>query len=169
MKKGDKELVKASLIAGLKLWGLSNGNLRVGRDRRVVEKFAKRFKIDLNKFEAKGSLDSGLIWDWYEDGEYRSTIIREKISERIDMEVDCISAEDAIEDPGQIDDFEYVFKPDGSGYTGYRTDEDLFEKSLRADDGKLYTYFATECQIFVYEMDLNSKEEAREYIKKKYM
>ena len=164
-KKEKNNLVKASLIAGLKLWGKP----RFERCRLIIEKHANLLSVDLTQFKEE-THSSGLTWGWDRD----SRIIEQKISERIVEQSEAVGFEDVEECVGNslVDDSEYVFWPDGTGFTGYMdkdnkhlSKEGLFERFLRWTDGKLYT-FHTEAGITIYEMDITSVKEAIKFIKK---
>ena len=161
MDKKEAKIIKASLMAGLSLWGLPNFELRKGDKRlEIVRKYANIFGINLNIYKKIGG--SGLIWGWDE----RSKINKQKISERIEEEIDNIGAENVIDYPCPVDDFEYVFTLNGTGYTGYSTKEKLFDPSIRDKDGKLYTYWAGDEDIFIYKMDMKTVKEAKKFARK---
>jgi len=169
LKRIEKEnLIRASLIAGLKLFGLPN----VKKDIEDVEKYARRFSINLNDFEKVNG--SGLLWSWWEGGEYLSEIVEQKISERLYEQAEAVRFEDLDEciSNSMTDDFEYVFTPEGVGFTGYMDEknehlsrEGIFDKHIRSADGKLYTFYV-EVGIFIYEMDIDTYKEAEELVKK---
>jgi len=164
-EKTRTELVKASLIAGLKLWGLPNTRMR--QQDTKIQDYAKKFGINLKDFRPvkKGMMDSGLCWYWDEKGRYG--IEEKKFSERIYAQSEAVGFEDLEECMGNsmVDSFEYVFWPDGTGFTGFSTEDCLLEPTLRWTDGKLYTYWA-EGLISIYTMDIKTMEEANVFVKK---
>lgn len=165
MKKEDEKLVKASLIAGLKLFGIPREGFY---HEKEMKRYIKKFNIDVSDFRYK--CGSGLMWIWDDT----STIEHKLISERIREQSEGVGLEDIDEciDNTQIDDWEYVFWPDGTGFTGYMdeerkkySDEGIFQKFLRWKDGKLYTFWADGI-ISVYTMDIDDLEECKLFIKK---
>jgi len=159
----DREIIRASLVAGLNLWGRPN----IQRYENNVSKWVE--KLEIKNYEVcKTQYGSGLIW-YRDEGD---PIFRGKMSERVREQSDAVGFDDEEECFGNsmIDDSEYVFNLKGKGFTGYSSsnrfdfDGELFKKRLRSEDGKLYTCWAGE--IFIYEMDIDSVKECRKFIKK---
>jgi len=157
-------LIKASLIAGLTLFSLPN----YADDKVIIKIYADKFDINLKKFKRVNG--SGLLWNW--DPTYHD-ILPSKISERVKEQSEYVCLENMEECIGNssVDDFEYVFCPDGTGFTGYMDEfgdefgeEGIFMKHMRYEN-KLYTYYG-ETGIHIYEMDIDTQEEAKEFIKK---
>lgn len=168
MQYPEEQLVKASLVAGLKLFNLPCRYMggAVKDTRKEVKEAAKKLGIDLSKFkegpeyDLPGSLDSGLIWGWPEK------FIQEKISDRIKEQSEAVGFEDLEECCGNsgLDDFEYMFNIHGTGWHPLNNC-DIFRKKYRSGD-RLYTYYAGESWITEYEMDIGSIREMKEFIKK---
>jgi hypothetical protein len=173
MNTSDRQHIKASLIAGLKLWGLPN----IENDIKQVREWAEIFGIDLSQFK-KEHYGSGLMWGFYTEKKLRSKIVEEKFSDRLKNLVEdlyplFIDPKEAEEDKrivtenvGFVGDAEYVFRLDGEGFTGYMQDDGLLNKNIRDKDGKLRTFAAENCNIYVYEMDIDTKKDAIAYVNK---
>jgi len=151
-----EEIVKASLIGGLKLWGPPAGDYG-----DAFTLYTKKFGINPKDFGP--SYDSGLIWYW--DNE--CPIAEINFSERLLS----LNVKDILVNPMacmgniQISEEEYVFRLDGTGSGGYDSDEELLDPALRSADGKMYIYYI-EGAINIYNMDIGSREEALACIKK---
>uniref|UniRef100_A0A6M3LCU0 Uncharacterized protein n=1 Tax=viral metagenome TaxID=1070528 RepID=A0A6M3LCU0_9ZZZZ len=149
----ERNIIKASLIAGLNLWGFPN----IKQYADNVSGWIEELNIEDTFYR---TCDSGLIW-----GRDKNDIIhRETMAERVREQSDAVGFEDPEECFGNsmIDDSEYVFNLKEKGFTGYSTKSQLFDKRLRSKDGKLYTCWAGE--IFIYEMDIDSVKECKKFI-----
>ena len=163
MQYPKEQLVKASLVAGLKLFDLPNE--RYDSHDGII-KAAKKLNLDLSKFKKlppypeAGCCDSGLIWSWPME------FVSEKISDRIKGQSEAVGLDNIEECCGNsgLDEFEYIFNIHGTGWHPLNN-HDIFRKKYRSD-GKLYTYYAGESWITEYEMDIGSIREMKEFIKK---
>lgn len=151
MKKlSDREIKRAALIAGLRLFGLPNHKLR--RSDYDIETDAENLNIDLEEFVEPGGYNSGLIW--CKDAE----IVRDKVSERVDEELHA-----ALENAFCIGDFEYIFYPNSpkKELKDYSSLRKILNPEIRDSDGKVYTVCGESCNIQVIEIDISLGEGIR--------
>ena len=137
----SKKIANASLIAGLKLFGLNND---------YYDGYIEKFNIDIKKFRQHRN---GLDWS------YPKKIIYDYISEWFKQEV-----EDTGEFPNVMcPDWGYVFKLNGDGIESgeFYNYKDLLNLS---DNGIIYVYW--DSSIIAYKLDINNEKQFLE-IKKK--
>ncbi len=145
----NDKLLKASLLAGLRLFGFS----KKGPTSDDIIKAAKKYDIDLSKFPLTRGHGVGLFWSPVKK------VVKQKLSKRLKFDWE--------EDGGDgymfdylWDDYEYVFFPKtGKGLDA--NEYSLFDKKLKAKDGKVYVYWGTR-QITILTID-TTKEKMVKY------
>jgi len=152
------ELRKASLIAGLKLFGLPNPRYSTYNSKSQCLMEMERLGINPENYkgiqESHGELSSGLLW-----GE--CGVIKEKLSERIRSMTD-----EALENFLYIGTFEYVFYPYSpeKALKDYSDTFSILDPYLRDKDGKIYTYVGECDEIYVTEVDVDLYDAIKIYV-----
>lgn len=149
----DITLVKASLQAGLQLYGRPNPSY--GESNWTYQKeWCKLFNIDYTKYENKW-VDSGLIWDW----SALPKIYRQTFTQNAIYQCYCVGFNDFEECKGNcfLDDV-YTFLPDGTGFDSYSP----FGKEQRYNNTIAYYW---DCSITELFMDIKTEDEFNKWLK----
>ncbi len=145
----NEEIYKASLIAGLKLFGY-----RPDGYNNSVKKYAKKWKIDLKEYPL--ICRTGVCWGI--EKEYN--IIKEKLTERaFDLMTDA--GEDETDWVFETGDFEYIFHPKtGEGIT----DVSFFSTEVKdfIVENTLYTFVGENGSVYENKFDIHSIKEFKE-------
>jgi hypothetical protein len=126
----DEKIIKASLIAGLGLYG-------IGHDSNEAVEYARKWKIDLSKFK---KTYEGLEWTYPEE------MITSRLSDLYDPEDTWCMFTDV---------FEYTFKLNGQGFdTSEGGNLCFLSPEITRVPGPTYTYNATNWAIVEVIYDL---------------
>lgn len=147
--KKDVNLIRASLLAGLNLFGQPNYN------RAAVKKIAKKLDVDISKYEV--NFGSGLAWSLPD-------IVKNTASRMIEEMLDSTGEETTEEDLLNWGDFSYFFNLVGEGTPA---DEDIINaiKKLGLIDDKIYIFTAENSTITVITFDFKNTNEFLKFIK----
>ena len=145
----DDDVRKASLMAGLKLYGLPN----LPESKSVVAQYAKQYGINLKQFKNRGG--TGLIWG--------PKVQRGTITKLYGISQENVDPEEL---SWTVGTFSYVFYPSKSTGLDAADDKCVFDPELQDVDGNVYIHSADDDNVsLVMSLPSNADQLFRWYSK----